>query len=84
LASFQRHGGVIQSAAFWNSHFIHPHFTYIDTYNVNSLYGIKLLEGSVVNYYETLYVRAATTKIPEPTSLLILATALLGFIWRKP
>lgn len=79
LADFQRNGRVIQSAAYWNSH-----FTHIDTFNFNSRSGIKSLDGSVVNYYETFYVRAAMKKVPEPTSLLILATALLGFIWRKP
>ena len=79
LADFQRDGRVIQSAAYWNSH-----FTHIDTFNFNSRSGLKSLEGSVVNYYETFYVRVATTKVLEPSSLLMLAAALLGFIWRKP
>ncbi|MFT6208765.1 MAG: hypothetical protein ACJA0T_002689 [Colwellia sp.] len=79
LADFKRNGRVIHSAAYWNSD-----FTHIDTFNFNSRSGIKSLEGSVVNYYETFYVRIATTKVPEPTSLLILVAALLGFIWRKP
>ena len=36
LADFQRDGRVIQSAAYWNSH-----FTHIDTFNFNSRSGIK-------------------------------------------
>jgi hypothetical protein len=79
LADFKRNGGVIQLEAYWNSY-----FTHIDTFNFNSRLGIKSLEGSVVNYYETFYVRVATTKVPEPTSLLILAAALLEVIWCKP
>ena len=61
-----------------------PHLTHIDTFNFNRRSGIKSLEGPIVNYDESFSVRADTTKVVEPSSLLILAAALLGFIWGKP
>lgn len=76
LEQFQKNGQVIQSAAYWNSHFVH-----VDVANFNERAGIK---GGGAEYFETFYVRVSTpANVPEPSTLLIFAFGLLGLSVRK-
>jgi hypothetical protein len=91
FANFQTNGMIIQSAAYWNSDFVH-----VDSFNFDDRTGIKTRDGSVRNYYETFYVRASIAQkvvrfsmaqtpavVPEPTTLFIFAAGLVGFALRK-
>jgi hypothetical protein len=71
-------GTIIQSAAYWNSH-----FTHVDEVNFDDRSGLKEVDGHTFNYYETFYVRSAVAKVPEPTTLFIFAAGLFGFALRK-
>lgn len=82
FTDFQRNGMVVQSAAYWNSDFVH-----VDVFNFSERSGVKTPDGSVQNYFETFYVRASNTQapatVPEPTTLFIFAAGLVGFALRK-
>lgn len=78
LAHFQNNGEIIQSVAYWNSH-----FTHVDIFDFDNKSGVKSPDGSVFNYFDTFYVRASVANVPEPTTLLIFGAGLLGLGIRK-
>jgi hypothetical protein len=78
LANFQSNGGLIQSAAYWNSH-----FTHVDDFNFSEKSSLPVAQFAFGDHYETFYVRASVVDVPEPTSLLIFAIGLMGLALRK-
>ena len=83
LADFQRNGEIVQSVAYWNSDFVHVD---ISDFESGSKSGVKSAKESLVENYETFYVRASlpeAAQVPEPTTLFIFAAGLVGFALRK-
>ena len=84
LSQFQVNGEIIQSAAYWNSHFVH-----VDVFDFNNKSGVKVADGSIFDFYDTFYVRASlspvspVTSVPEPTTLFIFGIGLVGFGLRQ-
>jgi hypothetical protein len=83
LANFtDASGNFIHSVRFWNSDF--------DTVNANQFANRKgaknLNDGASDFHFETFYVRtslAPVASVPEPTTLFIFGTSLLGLAIRK-
>jgi len=58
----------------------------ISDFESGSKSGVKTVEGSSDENYETFYVRASlpeAAQVPEPTTLFIFAAGLVGFALRK-
>jgi len=79
---------AIHSIAYWNSDFIDVDDVFkVNHANYNPLdfafrSGMKDDSGNFETD-ETFYVRATVAKVPEPTSIFMLAAGLLGFAMRK-
>lgn len=84
LIDFKRNGNIIQSVAYWNSHFIH-----VDEVDFDTRVGVKGPDGYLNEESETFYVRSSVinaptpTDVPEPTTLFIFSVGLFAFILRK-
>lgn len=80
LHLFQSNDGIINSVAYWNSV-----FTHVDENNFGLKSSLWVGQNSLNMFkqYETFYVRASVTEVPEPTTLLIFALGLLGLGLRK-
>lgn len=77
LDLFKRNGKLIQSAAYWNSHFVH-----VDVDDFNKRVGIKGADGYVFEENDTFYVRKSVA-VPEPSTLFVFAIGLLALTLRK-
>jgi hypothetical protein len=74
-------GDIIQSTAYWNSHFEHVDvydFISGDHYN----YAKVAFNHPYVNF-ETFYVRKSLEKVPEPFMLVVFAMGLMIFVSRR-
>jgi hypothetical protein len=82
LSHFQRNGEIIQSVAYWNSHFVH-----VDIADFNIKVGVKGADGYIYEENDTFYVRdiadRPTAQVPEPSTLMIFAIALIALSMRK-
>ncbi|MBA6352297.1 PEP-CTERM sorting domain-containing protein [Colwellia sp. BRX9-1] len=82
LGDFQRNGEIIQSVAYWNSHFVH-----VDTGDFTVKVGIKGADGYVYEENDTFYVRNIASRpilpVPEPSTIMIFAIALIALSLRK-
>jgi hypothetical protein len=82
LSDFQRNGQIIQSVAYWNSHFVH-----VDIADFNIKVGVKGADGYTNETNDTFYVRNIANRpvaqVPEPSTLMIFAIALIALSLRK-
>ena len=79
LANFTDGNDIIHSAGYWNSTFIT-----VDEDQFANRKGQKNPNDLTSDFhFETFYVRASVTSVPEPTTLLIFGAGLLGLGIRK-
>lgn len=83
LTDFKRpNGEIIQSVAYWNSHFVH-----VDEGNFDIRVGVKGPDGYLDEVSDTFYVRSSVVNVrivvPEPATLLVFSVGLFAFACRK-
>jgi hypothetical protein len=78
LGDFTRiDGSIIHSAAYWNSYYTDVDKAYFD-FRLG-----KKAESDDYKFFETFYVRVTPSQVPEPSTLLIFAIALIALSLRK-
>jgi hypothetical protein len=78
LSDFTRiDGSIIHSAAYWNSY-----YTDVNIDDFSFRLG-KKIESDTYKFFETFYVRVTPSQVPEPSTIMIFAIALIALSLRK-
>jgi hypothetical protein len=72
-------GSIIHSAAYWNSYYTEVDGTQVQFTDRKG----KKIESDIYEQFETFYVRVTPSQVPEPSTLLIFAIALIALSLRK-
>ena len=79
LSNFTRgDGSIIQSAAYWNTN-----YTYVNEDKFSTRLGKKNDVLGITDSFETFYVRVTPSDVPEPSTIMIFAIALIALSLRK-
>jgi hypothetical protein len=70
-------GSIIHSAVYWNSY-----YTGVDKTQFDMRKG-KKNDNLPINNYETFYVRNTPSQVPEPSTIMIFAIAIIALSLRK-